>query len=83
MAGTTKQKYRPRKESMELEDLTTKMESEVNSYNELIEQLNALDQERQAKLARIQVLQELIEDKKAENARDEAMKGVKNADAEE
>jgi hypothetical protein len=66
---------------MELEDFKEKLASEVEAYNELIEKLNELDAERQGKLARIQVLQELIEDKAKEPAKKEE-KGVKSAKAE-
>lgn len=66
---------------MELEDFKAKLESEVEAYNELIERLNELDAERQGKLARIQVLQELIQDKAKEPAKKEK-KSVKSAKAE-
>lgn len=66
---------------MELEDFKAKLESEVEAYNELIEKLNELDAERQGKLARIQVLQELIQDKAKEPAKKDE-KGVKSAKAE-
>lgn len=66
---------------MELKDLKSKLEEEVESYNELVEQLNALDAERQNKLARIQVLGELVEDKAKEPA-DRGEESVKTDDAE-
>lgn len=64
---------------MELEDFKAKLESEVESYNELVDQLTELDAERQRKLARIQVLGELIQDK----AKEPAKKDVKTDKAED
>lgn len=59
---------------MDLEDLKAKLEEEVESYNQLVEQLNELDAERQNRMARIQVLQELVIDKAKEPAEDEGVK---------